>query len=50
MRTMPEIDMKLQALEDAIRLEFFPALTGQNRLSDELRNLLTLPARTGALA
>ena len=49
MRTMPEIDMELQALEDAICLEFIPALTGQNHLSDELRNLLALPARTGGL-
>ena len=49
MRTMPEIDMELQALEDAIRLEFIPALTGQDHLSDELRNLLPLPVRTGGL-
>jgi len=33
---MPEIDIQLQSLEDAIRLEFIPALTGQNHLSDEL--------------
>ena len=36
MRTMPEIDIQLQSLEDAIRLEFIPALTGQSHLSDEL--------------
>ena len=47
MRTMPEIDMELQGLEDAICLEFIPALTGQNHLSDELRNVLAFPARTG---
>ena len=46
---MPEIDIQLQSLEDAIRLEFIPALTGQNHLSDELRNLLALPTRTGGL-
>ena len=49
MRTMPEINRELQALEDAIRLEFIPALTGQNHLSDEQHNLLALPARTGVL-
>jgi len=49
MRTMPKIDIQLQSLEDAIRLEFIPALTGQNHLSDELRNLLALPTRTGGL-
>ena len=49
MRTMPEIYMELQPLEDAIHLEFILALTGQNNLSDELRNLLALPARTGGL-
>jgi len=49
MRTMPEIDIQLQSLKDAIRLEFIPALTGQNHLSDELRNLLALPTRTRGL-
>ena len=49
MRTMPEINMELQALKDANRLEFILALTGQNHLSDELCNLLALPARTGGL-
>ena len=48
MRTMTEIDMELQALEDAICLKFIPALTRQNHLSDEQCNLL-LPARTGGL-
>ena len=46
---MAKIDMELQALQDAIRLEFIPALTGQNHLSDELCNLLALLARTGSL-
>ena len=46
---MSEIDMELQALKDAICLEFILALTGQNHLSDELCNLLALPARTGCL-
>ena len=46
---MPQIDMELQALEEAIRLEFIPSLTGENHLSCELRNLLALPARTGGL-
>jgi len=49
MKTMPEINMELQVLEDAIHLEFIPALTGQNHLSDELHNLLALPARKGGL-
>ena len=30
MRTMPEMDIELQSLEDAIRLELIPALTDQN--------------------
>ena len=42
---MPEIDIELQSLEDAICLELIPALTGQNHLSDELCNLLALPTR-----
>ena len=46
---MPEIDIELQSLEDAICLELIPALTGQNHLSDELCNLLALPTRTGGL-
>jgi len=49
MRTMPKINIELQSLEDAIRLELIPALTGQNHLSDELCNFLALPTRTGDL-
>ena len=49
MRTMPDIEMEFTTLEGAIRLEFIPALTGQNHLSDVQRNLLALPARTGVL-
>ena len=50
MRTMPELSTELTTLEDTIRLEFIPNLTGPNHLSDVQRNLLALPARSGGLS
>ena len=38
-----------QPLEDAIRLQLLPALTGKAGLTDSERGLLELPARLGGL-
>ncbi len=43
MRTISNIDSQLQPLEDAIRHKFLPSLTGQIALSDEVRELMSLP-------
>ena len=48
-RTIPDIESLLQPLEDAIRHKFLPSLTGQSALSNETRDLLTLPVRHGGL-
>ncbi len=48
-RTVPEIESSLQPLEDSIRREFLPALTGQAAFGDAVRNLLALPTRAGGL-
>ena len=38
-----------QPLETIIRDELIPALTGKHSVSEEIRNLLTLPVRLGGL-
>ena len=48
-RSFPSLDQHLQPLEDVIRQEFLPALTGR-AVSDLERNLLSLPARLGGMA
>ena len=48
-RTIPNIEYLFQPLEDTIRQRFLPVLTGQNSFSDNIRDLMALPARLGGL-
>ena len=48
-RTIPDISVHIQPLEDAIRHKFLPSLTGQNALNDETRELMALPVRREGL-
>eukprot|EP00731_Ephydatia_muelleri_P021639 Em0014g230a len=50
LRTIPDISSLLQPLEDAIRLNFIPSITGRDSISDTKRDLFALPARLGGLA
>ena len=45
-RTIPDI---LRSLEDTIRSDFIPSITGRPPPNDSVRNLLALPARLGGL-
>ena len=49
MRTVPGTDRLLQPLEEAIRHQFLPAVTGRQGITDLERDLLALPARHGGL-
>ena len=49
LRSLEGISHLLQPVEDAIRLQFLPALTGRDALNDNERELLALPARLGGL-
>ena len=49
MRTIPDIELLLQPLEDAIRESFLPSLTNGYIPSPEERDLLALPPRMGGL-
>ena len=48
-RTTPDLKHVLQPLEDYIRLRLLPALTGQEAFNDNLRSLVSLPARLGGM-
>ena len=48
-RTVPDISHLFQPLEEAIRRRFLVCLTGQNHLSDAVRDLMALPSRLGRL-
>ena len=48
-RTIPDITEHLQTLEDTIRSEFIPSITGRSPPNDIVRNLMALPARLGGL-
>ena len=48
-RTTGDIGQFLQPLEDAIRQQFLPALTGRSQPGDTERELMALPARHGGL-
>ena len=48
-RTSADIGYQLQALEDIIRLEFIPALTGRSLPNNTDGKLMALPARLGGL-
>ena len=47
--TIPDIEDLLQPLEDAIRQQFLPSLTGQVAFGDAARDLMALPVRLGGL-
>ena len=49
MRTIPDIQEKMMPLEELIRHEFIPAITGGHQCSEIERELLTLPPRLGGL-
>ena len=49
-RTIPGVSTMLQPLEDVIRMEFIPVITGQPAPNDVVRALLALPVRLGGLA
>ena len=49
MRTIPGISHLLMPVEDTIRNIFLPALLGSVTVTDEERNLLTLPPRLGGM-
>ena len=48
-RTTPHLKHLLQPLEDSTHLRFLPALTGQEVFNDNLRSLISLPARLGGM-
>ena len=48
-RTIPDIEDLLQPLEDAIRQQFLPSLTGQVAFGDAARDLMALLVRLGGL-
>ena len=50
MRTLPITEELLQPLEDALRYQLLPAITGRQSLNDTEREFLSLPARLGASA
>ena len=49
MRTKPNIKTQLGQLNDVIRTEFIPAITGGINCSDTERRLMSLPSRFGGL-
>ena len=49
MRTPPGTSDALSLLEDAIRNEFLPALTSRSAITNQERELLSLPCRLGGL-
>ena len=49
LRTIPNVKNYLQPLEDTIRYQLLPTLTGQCAFNDELRTLISLPSRLGGL-
>ena len=48
-RTIPGIEDLFQALEDTIRQQFLPSLTGQAAFNDTNRDLMALPVHLGGL-
>ena len=48
-RTIPNISDLLMPLEEVIRHQFLPALTGRRGITDEERDLFALPCRLGGL-
>ena len=48
-RTVPNVDHALQPLEDQIRSQLIPVITGHSPPNDATRDLLSLPARLGGI-
>ena len=48
-RTILNTEYLFQPLEDTVRQRFLPVLTGQNSFSDNVRDLMALPAHLGGL-
>ena len=48
-RTIPGLEDCLAPLEECIRTQFIPAITGGHHVDDEERSLLSLPPRLGGL-
>ena len=49
LRSIKDIAHLMQPVEDAIRLQLLPAITGREALTDHERDLLALPARLGGI-
>ena len=49
LRTTPNIELLLQPLEQTLRMEFIPALTGRPAPTDSEREVFALPPRLGGL-
>ena len=49
MRTIPNIGKELKQLDDVVRTEFIPAITGGINCSDLERKLLSFPPKLGGL-
>ena len=49
MRTTPNIDKEVKQLDDVVRTEFKPAITGGINCFDLERKLLSFPPRLGGL-
>ena len=49
LRSIEGIAHLMQPVEDAIRLQLLPAITGREALTDDERDLLALPARLGGI-
>ena len=48
-RTVPDTEHSLQPLEDCVRSQLIPSLTGRSPPNDSIHELLSLPARHGGL-
>ena len=48
-RTIPNVENLFKPLEEVIRKQFLPSVTGQNAFGENERDLLALPSRLGGL-
>ena len=48
-RTIPNLSNYLQPIEEVLRSQFIPAITGGHLCSDKERDLLALPIKFGGL-
>ena len=49
LRTIPQLEEYLQPIENILRHQFIPAITGGKTINDNERNLLSLPPQMGGL-